>query len=139
MTEESELRQGGCLCGNIRYSFYGPPLLTAICHCSHCQRQSGSAFSVIAAVAKNSFSQTGECKVYFDKGDSGNSVERHFCEDCGSPIYSLSEALPEMVLIKAGTLDDCSTLKPEIEVFCSSKIPFSPFLENTQKFQQSNM
>jgi len=139
MTENNEIKQGGCLCGNIRYSFSGNPLLTAICHCTHCQRQSGSAFSIIAAVSKADFAQKGECKTYFDKGESGNIVERHFCGNCGSPMYSLSEGLPEMVLIKAGTLDDASSLRPEIEVYCGSAMPFTLLLDDTEKFQKSNL
>jgi Uncharacterized conserved protein len=139
VNEDMILTEGGCLCGAVRYSFSGPPLLTAICHCTHCQRQSGSAFSVVAAVLKEGFSQQGEGKLYMDKGESGNPVERHFCGDCGSPLYSLSDTLPEMVLIKAGTLDDSSTLNPQIEVYCASAMPFTRLLESTEKFQKSNL
>ena len=41
---------GGCLCGAVRYTSKSPPLMTAICSCKHCQRQSGTAFSVLVAV-----------------------------------------------------------------------------------------
>ncbi len=48
-----DLRTGGCLCGNVRYSVPATPLATVICHCLHCQRQAGSAFSVVAVFPRS--------------------------------------------------------------------------------------
>lgn len=113
-------RDGGCLCGAIRYSISGEPLVTAVCHCTHCQKQGGSAFSVVAVVTDSQYSQTGVTRVYGDTGDSGKGVQRHFCGDCGSPIVSLVEAMPGLTMVKAGTLDDPKGLKPSQEVWCGS-------------------
>lgn len=130
---------GGCLCGAVRYSFGGPPLLTAICHCRHCQRQSGSAFSIVAAVPAADFYLHGETRTFDDVGDSGRAVARVFCPACGSPILSRIEPMPDMLLIKAGTLDDARGLRPTIEVFCDLALPFLPPLAGTERHRGSNI
>jgi hypothetical protein len=140
MAEATSGRSAGqCLCGAVTYSFPGTPLLTAICHCRHCQRQSGSAFSIVAAVPRASFELQGETRIFADTGDSGRPVMRHFCPGCGSPIYSTIAPMPDMVLIKAGTLDTVAELTPTIEVFCDYALPFQPALHGTERHPRSNI
>lgn len=116
---------GGCLCGAIRYTVGAPPALTAMCHCTHCQRQSGSAFSTNLGVPSAALQITqGQTKVYQDTGSSGQPVYRHFCGDCGSPIYSDVVAMPGLAWLKAGTLDDTSSVQPGAEVWCRSAQPW---------------
>lgn len=114
---------GHCLCGAVRYEISGAPAMTGICHCRNCQRQAGSAFSTLAAVARTEFSLTaGEPKRYLDEDtDSGNPVERFFCGNCGSPIYSAIGAQPDMLFLKTGTLDDTSAFTPQFHAWCVSK------------------
>lgn len=122
--DESGL-SGGCLCGRIRYHSDAAPAIVAICHCRNCQRQAGSAFSVLAGVPKGSLTITGEgLKTYEDRGDdSGLPVLRKFCGNCGSPVVSDVASFPDMHFIKAGTLDDPSTLEPQMQLWCDSAWP----------------
>ena len=114
---------GQCLCGAIRYEFDGDPAMTGVCHCRNCQRQAGSAFSTLAGVPKSSFRFTaGEPKLYRDADTaSGNTVERYFCGNCGSPIYSALPGQPDMLFLKTGTLDDTSAFQPQFHVWCETK------------------
>lgn len=128
---------GGCLCGKIRYASTAAPVMTAICHCKNCQKQAGSAFSIIVGVPKSALSVTGAMKTFNDSGSSGKPVHRNFCPDCGSPITTDVEAMPDLVFIKAGTLDDTSTLAPTMEIFCSSAQPWTTRGVQTQKFVQA--
>jgi hypothetical protein len=128
---------GGCLCGKIRYDSKAAPVMTAICHCKNCQKQAGSAFSVIVAVPKSALSVTGTLKTFNDTGSSGKPVRRNFCPDCGSPITTDVEAMPDLVFIKAGTLDDTSSLAPTMEIFCSSTQPWTTRGVQMQKFAQA--
>ncbi|MBL8649514.1 MAG: GFA family protein [Sphingopyxis sp.] len=130
---------GGCLCGQVRYGFRGAPLLTAICHCRNCQRQSGSAFGIVAAVAAADFALQGDTRTFQDSSDSGRTVARVFCPECGSPILSTIEPMPGMVLIKAGTLDDPGSLQPAVEVYCDRALPFLPALAGTERHAGSNI
>lgn len=140
MPDETASRsQGRCMCGGVQYSFPGAPLLTAVCHCRQCQRQSGSAFSIVAAVPRQGLALSGETKVFMDKGDSGRPVERHFCPNCGSPIMSVIEPMPDMVLIKAGTIDTVAELTPTIEVFCENALPAFPAMTGTERHPGSNV
>lgn len=112
--------EGGCLCGSIRYSIDEEPTVTAICYCKNCQKQSGSGYSIVFSVNSSSVTLTGETIDYPDRADSGSTVMRRFCGRCGSPLISEISARPGVTVIKAGTLDDSSWLKPQLQVWCKS-------------------
>lgn len=113
---------GQCLCGAIKYEVAQAPAICAVCHCKNCQRNGGSAFSTLSGVAKADFSMTGKPKLYEDKDtDSGNTVERYFCGDCGSPLYSALPWQPDTIYLKTGTLDDTSGFSPQFHLWCSTK------------------
>lgn len=100
--------------------------MTSICHCESCQRQTGSAFSIILGVPEDSivFSNTDTLGEYVGRGDSGGKVHRKFCKNCGSPILSLVDLAPGIGVIKAGTLNDKSWLKPTYQIWCSDAQPW---------------
>ena len=116
---------GRCLCGKVTYGCDAEPLAQAVCHCKHCQRQTGTALSVLVAVPRGALRIDGETRSYTTVGDdSGSKTERVFCPECGSPLASLPDALPEVALIKAGTLDDASWLDPQMHVWTDSAQPW---------------
>ena len=110
---------GGCLCGAVRYELTTEPLMCVTCHCKNCQRQAGSSLSIIIGVPEGSVKVEGEVKTYDDTGDSGATVRRQFCGNCGSPVFTRVEHPPGVMFVKAGTLDDTSSLKPSFH--CSTK------------------
>ncbi len=113
-----QIHRGGCLCGAVRYELKGEPQANAICHCAHCQKQSGSLFSFNLFYRDADFEQHGDTAVFEDSGDSGQPVHRHFCARCGSPVFTKAAAIPGLVLIKSGTLDDAEKLpSPETEIY----------------------
>ena len=112
---------GGCLCGRVRYTLTAEPLMCVTCHCKNCQRQAGSALSIIIGVPEGSVKVEGELKTYDDTGDSGATVKRQFCGNCGSPVFTRVESPPGVMFIKAGTLDDTSMLKPSLHCYTKSK------------------
>ncbi len=117
---------GQCLCGKVQYSLAEAPAMAGVCHCKNCQRQAGSAFSTLAGVPKDGLNFTqGEPKLYLDADtDSGSTVQRFFCGNCGSPIYSAIDSMPDMVFLKTGTLDDTATFEPQFHAWCDSKQPW---------------
>jgi hypothetical protein len=112
---------GSCLCGQVRYTADAEPMFTGVCHCTKCQKQSGGAFNVVVAVPTASLKVAGSLKSHTSKGDSGKDVVARFCPDCGSTITSEPEVMPGASILRAGTLDDTSWLKPTMEIFCDSK------------------
>lgn len=116
---------GGCLCGSVRYETDAEPMLTAVCHCTHCQKQTSSTFSVNIALPKGSLRTEGQPLAAFeDVGDSGQPVTRRFCPDCGSPIMGEVAAASGLEWLKAGTLDDPSWLRPQMNIWCDSAQPW---------------
>jgi len=118
----NETRSGGCLCGAVRYETRWPPLMLGVCHCRHCQRQAGSAFSVVAAVPRAGLTASGALVLYQDDSDSGRPVYRKFCGTCGSPVFTETADgdAQGMIFIKAGTLDQTKDLDPTVHFWTSS-------------------
>lgn len=116
-------REGGCLCGEVRYRVPAQPEEVVVCHCLNCQKQAGSAFSVVAFFKRDALQLTGELQTYEDRGTSGQRVYRKFCGNCGSPVVTDTDSAPEMglIFIKAGTLDEVDDLKPSVHVWTSRK------------------
>jgi hypothetical protein len=125
---------GGCLCGQVRYSAKADPAFVGVCHCKNCQKQTGTAFSVLVGVPKSALSIDGKITTFHDTGSSGQSVERNFCPECGSPIFTAAAAIPDITFIKAGTIDDTSWLDPTVHIYCDSKEAWAPIPEGTQRF-----
>ena len=68
--------------------------------------------------------------------DHGEDTERSFCSACGSPIFSVSGALPDMAFIKVGSLDDASWVEPVAEVWTGSAQPWSPHFEHAAQLDR---
>src|SRR5262245_19818205 len=102
---------GGCACGAVRYEISAMPLLLYACHCTECQRRSGSAFALNMPVATKSLRIVkGVPKAWHNAGASGTTTS-WFCGDCGGRIYGERDGRPDAMTIRAGTLDDTSWLR----------------------------
>lgn len=110
---------GGCLCGAVRYTCTAEPAMAGHCHCEDCRRSSGSGHSSHLAVPDASLTLTGKTKGYARAADSGNMVTRHFCPECGSPLFSRNDAMPGMIFLRASSLDDLEVFKPQMHVYAA--------------------
>ena len=118
----AHVREGGCQCGFVRHQFEGEPLGTAVCHCTECQRQSGSAFGMSLIIRKEALRLLrGTLKTYTRTADSGHVVAGAFCPECGVRIYNEPRWLDGIFTLKPGTLDDTSFLRPTMEVWTKRK------------------
>jgi hypothetical protein len=75
-----------------------------------------------------SFSTVGE--------DHGGETQRNFCSACGAPVFTISPLVPELALIKAGSMDDAWWLEPNVEWWTRSAHPWSPRFEHAAKFDR---
>ncbi|WP_374653797.1 GFA family protein [Phenylobacterium sp.] len=99
-----EIHAGSCLCRAVRFEVHGPLPPVQFCHCGDCRKAQGSAFgSNIPLETKNLRLLSGEdqLRAY----DSSPGKQRVFCRRCGSPIFSRLTAKPELLRLRAGTLD----------------------------------
>lgn len=130
--------EGGCLCGRIRYHTEQTPRATIQCHCRNCQKQSGSAFSINLALKMDAVAVDKSLLSCFqDQGDSGNPVFRYFCGNCGSPLFSGNADLTGTAVLKAGSLDDCSAVKPGLSIWEASRQPWVPLCEDVLHADQA--
>jgi hypothetical protein len=138
MSSEGSRITGRCLCGNVSYTSDADPVIQAVCHCSDCQRQSGSPFTVVVGVPRSSLSVDGDTLSSFTTigEDHGGETQRNFCAACGAPVFSVAAVAPELALIKAGSLDDASWLEPAVEVWTRSAQPWSPRFESAASFER---
>jgi hypothetical protein len=126
---------GGCPCGASRYEVTAMPLLVYACHCTECQRWSGSAFSVSMPVASKAFRLTqGEPRPWRRVGASGVRSTYWFCGDCGGRIYGERDRRPDIVAVRAGTLDDTSWVRPVAHVYMRSAQPWEQMPEGAECF-----
>lgn len=124
---------GGCLCGAIRYECSAEPIVMGNCHCRDCQQASGSAFAAAILVPRNAVTIAGDVKYYEVTGDSGGTVGRGFCPNCGSTLFS-KPPMPEFMGITAGSLDDPSEFKPSMDFYTASAQPWDYMNPDLPKF-----
>ncbi len=112
---------GGCACGAVRYELSAPPLMIYNCHCTNCQKITGSAFTVAATVFENALAFTkGAPKRVSWTADSGNERFGLFCGDCGSRIANGQTPTIGMLSLRTGTFDDTSWVEPVGDIWTKS-------------------
>jgi hypothetical protein len=117
--------QGSCRCGKVTLAADAEPLFTGLCHCRNCQKETGGAFSVVIGLPKPSLHISGVVTVFDSVGDSGKATHRSFCPVCGSTAAHWVDVMPDLIMINAGSLDDPSWVKPEMQIYCDSAQPWA--------------
>lgn len=117
---------GGCACGAVRYSLSSAPIALFACHCTLCQRQSGSAFGQSLRVRRADLTWTGETVTRERLTERGTASESLFCPGCGGRIFNARPGT-DFCHLRAGTLDDTSWLKPAAHIWTQHAQPwFTP-------------
>ena len=115
--------EGGCLCGGLRYRIArGSELCVYCCHCRDCQRLSSSAFAVSMVLPSAAFALLqGEPASVVRRAASGREIHGFFCAACGTRLFDRFPAFPDIMVLKAGTLDDPRGLEPVAQFWTSCK------------------
>ena len=108
---------GQCHCGQIKFTVEGEPIRTAQCHCGACRRLSGTGHAVNAFFKKSQITISGETATYEFTADSGNTRVRHFCPNCGSRLFTMGPANPEVIGVHVGVFDNSDWYKPQVILF----------------------
>ena len=116
-----------CCCGSLRAEAAGEPAVVLACHCTECQRRTGSPFGVGTYFPKEQVRTEGPSKVYERSSDSGRKIEFHFCPDCGSSVFWYAELYADMVGIGFGTFADPSMPSPTRSVWETTRHPWVTF------------
>jgi hypothetical protein len=89
---------------------------------------------VVVAVPAPALTVTGDLKIFDSVGDSGKGTHSGFCPSCGSPVTDTADVMEGVVMLRAGTMDDQSWLKPTMEIYCDSKMPWVSLAGGLQSF-----
>jgi len=114
----SEAYTGGCACGAVRYEISSEPVFSNHCQCRDCQRKSGTGHgSYMTFPSREAVKLTGTATHWNIIADSGDVKMRAFCPTCGSPVYQVYEAMPDIFTIHAASLDDPGRFKPQVVTY----------------------
>ena len=116
------MHTGHCGCGAVTYAMNADPIIVHCCHCSECQRQTGSAFVLNALVESEHVTVEGSTHEVTLPTPSGNGQAITRCAECGVAVFS-SYLIRKGRLryIRVGTLDDPNACPPDVHIFTSSK------------------
>ncbi len=114
---------GGCGCGAVRYTLSSAPILLFACHCSLCQRQSGSAFGLSLRVHRADLAITGPTATALRKTERAEPSESLFCQACGGRIFNARPGTP-FCHLRGGTLDNTGWLRPAAHIWASRRQPW---------------
>jgi hypothetical protein len=127
---------GGCPCEAVRFAVGALPLLIFACHCRECQRWSGSAFGLSMPVKRDGFSLTrGEPKPWHHAGASGFESTHWFCANCGGRVFGQRSNRPDIVTLRAGTLDDTWWVRPIAHINLESAQAWERIPNNAECFE----
>ena len=115
----TDVRAGGCRCGQACSSVSGDPLITMACHCLGCQRMTGSAFSLSSLHGDDSFEIVAGEPVL---GGLRGGTRHYFCGNCMNWLFTRPEGMDAFVNIRATLLDDARSYRPFIETRTAEKL-----------------
>ncbi|WBU61074.1 GFA family protein [Paracoccus albus] len=137
MTETQIIRTGACECGAAEYGITGGvPIHVYACHCLNCQTRSGSAFALHAILPTTEFREPADTLSHRRQSD-GIEFEEVFCAHCFTRLFNRNSAVPGMIFLRAGTLDDSDNLSPIAHIWTSRMQSWISLPEGTAQFQQS--
>lgn len=114
---------GRCRCGEVKFEITIGPLMTAACHCTGCQRMSGSAYSLTAMIPVDGFSVTeGDTVV---GGLKGPQLHHHFCPSCMTWMFTRIEGVEAFVNVRPTLLEDPRWFSPFIETMTAEKLDWA--------------
>ncbi len=127
---------GNCLCGNVSFEAEGEIAMQGNCHCTDCQQVTGATHATLVFMHTDDVAVTGETRQYEHKVDSGNVLIKDFCPSCGSQLFSTNKARANMIGLRAGSINEKDQIRPQFNVFVSSKVPCTILDVNIPAFEK---
>jgi len=131
-----EMLRGSCLCGKVSYEIHGSPQFMYYCHCGMCRKATGSSFATNMMVREADFVVTsGEPLIKAYQSSPGE--HRHFCSECGSPIYGKAQSRKGKVSVRCGTLDNDPLVRPAAHIYTASKASWFEICDRLPQFAEA--
>ena len=130
---------GSCHCGNITYEAEVDGITVRICHCTDCQKLTGTVFRAGIQTLPGTFRlKSGRPKIYIKTAESGNKRAHAFCPECGTPIYSAApEPNPSTYGLRVGGIDQRAEFAPPMhQIWCRSALSWSMNISNIERAER---
>jgi hypothetical protein len=120
---------GRCLCGEVRFEVTAPPQFAGYCHCTRCQRRTGTAAAVSARIAPGSLRiLSGEGHIKAFRPPDG--FAKVFCSNCGGALWSQSPKDPEVISVRMGAFDSDPGVRPSYHQYVAYAATWEPIPED---------
>ena len=110
MTTSDEIKEGGCVCGAVRFSVRGAPIRAGLCHCMTCRKAHASAFNPFLVFSPEQFEVDGELAEW----STSSQYRLRFCPTCGSRVYGGDG---EEIEVSLGSFDEPGLFEPQYELW----------------------
>jgi hypothetical protein len=117
---------GGCLCGGVRYEIAEPLVSAGYCHCTRCQRRTGTAAAPSARIAPGSLRIVSGEELIKAWRPPDRGFAKLFCSTCGSALWSQSQDDPSVISVRMGTFDSDPGIRPMWHTFVADAAPWEP-------------
>jgi hypothetical protein len=134
----TEPRVARCACGQLSASCDGDPSRVVVCHCTECQRRTGSVFGVGAYYSLDRVQVSGAATLFRRSSDSGRYLNLNFCPSCGTTLYWELEAYPDMLGVAAGAFADPALPAPVRVVWTQHRYNWVGLPEGVEHFAQGS-
>ena len=116
---------GSCFCGAVKYRLESAPMFVNCCHCTDCQRQTGSAFAINAVIETSRITVlpgSAQPAPITVPSESGRPHDIYRCPDCKTALWSDYGSRAAIRIVRVATLDDPSALPPQAHIYTRSKL-----------------
>lgn len=127
---------GSCRCGAVRYESAAEPVTCVTCSCTDCKVFYGGVMSAAVVLPRDAVKVTGDVTYFEVAGDSGQPVSRGFCPKCGTQMFGKPGIAPQLMAVTAGTLDDSSWFKPQMNVYAARAFPWIHVSDEVPSFEK---
>lgn len=133
--ERPQPLEGGCQCGEVRYKALGRLNRAYACHCTACQKRSGSAFAMLLPVGRADFSCEGQVVLAPQEEANGILAMVNSCGRCGTRLFTTNPLWPNLVILRGGTVDDSRLISPAFHSWVRSKQEWLTLPDNIKQFE----
>jgi hypothetical protein len=137
----SKKLEGGCLCGAVRFRTSQAPVRTLACHCTFCQRMTGTSYYAESIFANEAVTfNDGMLSCYEHVSDSSKKkVFVHFCSNCGTTVRLTFERWPELCAVSRGCFDDPNAVEVTSHIWTRSAQSGTALPEGVECFAEARM
>jgi len=126
---------GSCACNVVQFKLNSAPKALVNCHCNFCRKHSGSAFSTYAVVPETSLEvSSGQDSI--SAFALKEYAHKHFCKQCGSPIFNKNAKYPGLSMIYFGGISASLNMVPSVNIYCESQLAWVPAIAEIMSFAQ---